>query len=299
MIHTVKTISEMHRLLGLPKPKHPLVSVMDLSEMDMKQNEAIWQHHYTKFYTVSVKTGCVGKVKYGQNKFDFDDGTLVCMGPNQIISTQNTGELEIHGFALTIDPDFLLNHPLAKKIQECDFFSYQMSEALHLSDEERQIIFQLFQAIKNEYDNNMDGFSQEVLLSNIELLLVHINRYYSRQFITRKNYHNDLLSQVESLLAKYYDNEGNDSLPTVNYLADHVHMSPAYLSDMLKNYTGLSAQQHIHETVIHRAKELLTLSELSVSQIAYELGFQHPQSFSKLFKQKTNVTPLKFRESYM
>lgn len=298
MIHSIKTISELHHLLGLPKHKHPLISVIDLSKMDLTSNEEIWKHHYTKFYTISIKSGCEGKVKYGQNKFDFNDGLLVCMGPNQVISTQNVSETAIEGYALTINPDFLLHHPLAKKIKDCDFFSYQMSEALHLSDDEKQTIFQLFQAIQNEYNHNIDSFSQEVLLNNIELLLVHISRYYNRQFITRKNYHNDVLSKVENLLATYYTNHQNESLPTVNYLAEQIHLSPAYLSDMLKNYTGLSAQQHIHESIILKAKELLSLSELSVSEIAYQLGFQHPQSFSKLFKQKTNTTPLKFRSMY-
>lgn len=264
----------------------------------MMRHHKVWQHYATQFYTISVKSGCAGKVKYGQNKFDFNDGVLICMGLNQVISAQNTTDTDVQGFALTIDPNFLLNHSLATKIKRYDFFAYHMSEALHLSDNEKQIIFQLFQAIKTEYNNNMDGFSQEVLLGNIALLLVHINRCYNRQFITRKNFHHDLLYQVRQLLANYYQHEAHEELPTVNYLAEKVHLSPAYLSDMLKSYTGLSAQQHIHESVINKAKELLTVSELSISQIAYELGFQHPQSFNKLFKKKTALTPLKFRQVY-
>ena len=298
MIHTIKTISELHHLTGLPKPLHPLVSVLNLEDLDMSSGEKLWQHYYSKFYTISVKSGCKGKVKYGQNTFDYDEGVLVCLGPNQVISAENPEEMNMRGFALNIHPDFLLNHPLAKKIKSCDFFSYQVSEALFLSDAEQQIIFQIFQAIENEYKNNIDNFSQEVILSNIDLLLVHINRYYSRQFITRKNHHSDVLSQVETLLSKYYKKNEDKGLPTVQYLATELHFSPAYLSDLLKNYTGLSAQQHIHESVIHKAKELLSLSELSVSEIAYELGFQHPQSFAKLFKQKTDVTPSKFRQAF-
>ncbi len=298
MIHTIKTISEFHHLLGLPKPKHPLMSVLNMSELDVVVNKEVWKHYFTKFFTISVKSGCSNKVKYGQSKFDFDEAVLTCIGPNQVVSADNLEESKIQGYAFTLDPDFLLNHPLAKKMEKCDFFSYHANEALFLSEEERKIIFKIFGLIQSEYENNIDGFSQEVLLSNIELLLVHINRYYSRQFITRKNYHNNIQVRVKELLEEYYQKNENEGLPTVHYLSDRLNLSPAYLSDMLKNYTGLSAQQHIHESLIYKAKELLTFSELSVSEIAFKLGFQHPQSFVKLFKQKASVTPLKFRQSY-
>jgi len=291
VIHTINSISKLHYLLGVPKPKHPLISVLDLENINMTSHKEVWENHTTKLYTIAIKSGITGKMKYGQNKFDFDEGVLMCMGPNQVVSIENIDEVDIKGYSLTINPDFLLNHTLTKKIKTYDFFSYQVNEALFLSDSEEQVILKLFEAIKNEYENNIDSFSQEVILSNLDLLLIHINRYYNRQFITRKNYHSDLLSRVETVLMEYYQDDIHEELPTVQYLADKLCLSSAYLSDMLKSYTGLSAQQHIHEMVINKAKELLTISELSISQIAYELGFQHPQSFSRLFKKKTGISP--------
>lgn len=298
MIHIVKTVSELHQLMLYPKPKHPLVSVLDLKDIDIVSNKRVWESYTTNFYTISMKYGLRGKMKYGQNRFDFDEGVLMCVGPNQVMSIENMDEVDIMGYALILNPDFLLAHPLAKKIKEYDFFSYQANEALFLSDQEQRIVINLLELIKSEYENNIDGFSREVMLSNIDLLLVYINRYYNRQFITRKSFHNDMLYKVEKLLADYYTNKEHDNLPSVQYLADELHLSAAYLSDMLKNYTGLSAQQHIHQSVIDKAKELLTITELSVSEIAYELGFQHPQSFTKLFKQKTKQAPLKYRRSF-
>lgn len=288
----------MHRLLGLPKPKHPLISIVDLNEANSSASKEVWKHHTTKFYSISIKSGIVGKVKYGQNTFDFDEGILMCIGPNQVLSVEDADENDIKGYSLFLNPDFLLNHPLAEKIKQYQFFSYELNEALFLSDDEQKAILQIFKTIEGEYKNNLDTFSQEVMLSNIDLLLVYINRYYNRQFLTRKNYHFDMLSKVEKILTGYHRNDKMDSLPTVQYLANELHLSAAYLSDMLKNYTGLSAQQHIHESIIRKAKELLTISELSVNEIAYELGFQYPQSFHKLFKRKTNLSPLKFRQLY-
>lgn len=298
MIHIIGNISEMHRLLRLPKPKHPLISIIDLKTINSSANKEIWRHHTTKFYSISLKNEITGKIKYGQNTFDFDEGVLSCFSPNQVLSVEGINENDVRGYSLLFSPDFLLNHPLTKKIKQYQFFSYELKEALFLSDNEEKAIIQIFKTIETEYSNNIDAYSQEVILSNIDLLLIYINRYYNRQFLTRKNYHLDILSRVEQILTDYYQDEEIDSLPTVQYLANEVHLSAPYLSDMLKNYTGLSAQQHIHESIIYKAKELLTISELSINQIAYELGFQYPQSFHKLFKRKTNITPSKFRQLY-
>jgi len=298
VIHIIGNISEMHRLLRLPKPKHPLISIIDLKTINSSANKEIWRHHTTKFYSISLKNEITGKIKYGQNTFDFDEGVLSCFSPNQVLSVEGINENDVRGYSLLFSPDFLLNHPLTKKIKQYQFFSYELKEALFLSDNEEKAIIQIFKTIETEYSNNIDAYSQEAILSNIDLLLIYINRYYNRQFLTRKNYHLDILSRVEQILTDYYQNEEIDSLPTVQYLANEVHLSAPYLSDMLKNYTGLSAQQHIHESIIYKAKELLTISELSINQIAYELGFQYPQSFHKLFKRKTNITPSKFRQLY-
>ena len=171
------------------------------------------------------------------------------------------------------------------------------NKALFLSDKEEQIVLNLFRSIEQECQNNTDQFSQDVLIANIELLLVHIDRYYNRQFLTRKNISNDTLSKMEEILNRYFEAE-HTQLPTVQYIADQLNLSPTYLSDLLKNLTGLTAQQHIHEKLIEKAKELLFTSNLSVSEIAYQLGFEFPQSFNKLFKKKTNLTPLEFKQSF-
>lgn len=300
MVHIVKSISELHHLFGLPKPKHPLISIIDLEAVTLSTSNKVWEHFSTKFYTISLKHGFTGKMKYGQSLFDFDEGVLSCIDSNQVLSLENINYGEVKGYSLLLNPDFLLNHTLIQKIKDYHFFSYAINEGLFLSDEEQKMIIQLFQTIENEYNNNIDKFTQEVILSNIDLLLVYINRYYERQFITRKNHHVGLLTQVEEVLSNFYKDsqKGSLGLPTVQYLAEKLHLSAPYLSDMLKNYTGLTAQQHIHEALINKAKELLTISELSVSQIAYTLGFEYPQSFNKLFKKKTDISPLKYRQMY-
>lgn len=169
---------------------------------------------------------------------------------------------------------------------------------MFLSEKEEQIILNLFYSIEQEYQNNIDQFSQEVIIANIELLLVHIDRYYNRQFLSRKNISNDTLSKVDKVLTSYFNNKQNNELPTVHYLANELNITPAYLSDLLKNFTGQTAQQHIHEKLIEKSKELLSTTNLSVSEIAYQLGFEFPQSFNKLFKNKTNFSPLEFRQSF-
>ncbi|MFV0346661.1 MAG: helix-turn-helix domain-containing protein, partial [Bacteroidales bacterium] len=204
---------------------------------------------------------------------------------------------KVSGYHLIFHPDFIRGYPLTKTIKEYGFFSYSNNKALFLSDKEEAIIINLFKSIESEYQNNIDKFSQDVMIGNIELLLVHIDRYYNRQFITRKTIGNDTLSRMEIILNNYFSDETNQ-LPTVQPIAEELNLSPNYLSDMLKNLTGQTAQQHIHEKLIEKAKELLSATNLSVSEIAYQLGFEFPQSFSKLFKKKTNLTPLEFKQTF-
>jgi AraC-like DNA-binding protein len=194
----------------------------------------------------------------------------------------------------------LWNYPLAKTIKQYGFFSYSANEALHLSDTEKATIISVFQLIEEELKSRIDDFSQDVVVAQIELLLNYANRFYKRQFITRKAISNDLLEKLEETLGEYFDNEQSLSkgIPTVQYLSEKLNISPSYLSDMLRSLTGLNAQQHIHNKLIEKAKEKLSITSLSVSEIAYELGFEHPQSFSKLFKTKTNLSPLEFRRSF-
>ena len=296
-INTINSVMQYHQICGLPKPLHPLVSVVNLEEIDFFLNEEFWRHYANNLYTISIKKGMTSKLIYGQTEFDFDDGVLVVTAPKQVISIEKLEKIELTGYKLIFHPDFIQGYPLAKKIHNYGFFSYSTNKALFLSDKEEEIVLNLFKSIEQECANNTDKFSQDVLIANIELLLVHIDRYYNRQFLTRKNISNDTLSKMEEILNRYFEAE-HTQLPTVQYIADQLNLSPTYLSDLLKNLTGLTAQQHIHEKLIEKAKELLFTSNLSVSEIAYQLGFEFPQSFNKLFKKKTNLTPLEFKQSF-
>lgn len=296
-INQVKSVSQYHQLCGLSKPLHPLVSVVNLAEIDFFLNEDFWKHYANNLYTISIKKGMNSKLIYGQTEFDFDDGVLVVTAPKQVISIEKLEKIQLTGYKLLFHPDFVQGYSLAKNIHNYGFFSYTNNKALFLSDKEEQIILNLFKSIEQECQNNTDQFSQDVLIANIELLLVHIDRYYNRQFLTRKNISNDTLSQMEEILNSYFEAEPTQ-LPTVQYVADKLNLSPTYLSDLLKNLTGLTSQQHIHEKLIEKAKELLSTSNLSVSEIAYRLGFEFPQSFNKLFKKKTDLTPLEFKQSF-
>lgn len=296
-INQVKSVSQYHQLCGLAKPLHPLISVVNLEKIDFFLNEEFWRHYANNLYTISIKKGMTSKLIYGQTEFDFDDGVLVVTAPKQVISIEKLEKIELTGYKLLFHPDFIQSYTIAKTIHNYGFFSYSNNKALFLSDKEEQIVLNLFRSIEQECQNNTDQFSQDVLIANIELLLVHIDRYYNRQFLTRKNISNDTLSKMEEILNSYFETE-HTQLPTVQYISDQLNLSPTYLSDLLKNLTGLTAQQHIHEKLIEKAKELLSTSNLSVSEIAYQLGFEFPQSFNKLFKKKTHLTPLEFKQSF-
>lgn len=291
------SISDLHRVLGLPKPLHPLVSLVDNTAIAINKEE-IPTSFLLNFYKISYKTGLHGKIRYGQNYYDFDEGGLVFTSPNQLLAT--TDDTEYLGHTLLIHPDFIGNHALGKNIKNYGFFSYSVHEALHLSDKEKQIIKSILRNIEDELQSSIDEFSQDVIISQIELLLSYSNRFYKRQFITRKAVVNDLLEKLEALLNTYFNNETAlvKGLPTVQYLSDQLNVSPRYLSDMLRSLTGLNAQQHIHNKLIEKAKEILSISNLTVAEVAYQLGFEHPQSFSKLFKSKTNLTPIEFKQSF-
>jgi len=284
----------------LPKPLHPLISLINGADTGGEVNRPS-HSHVLSFYKISYKPKLSGKLKYGQDYYDFDEGGLLFASPNQIIggnNDNNAGEWSL--YTLLSHPDFLLSYHLAKKIKQYGFFSYSANEALHLSDTEKATIISVFQLIEEELKSRIDDFSQDVVISQIELLLNYANRFYKRQFITRKAISNDLLQKLEETLEEYFDNERSlsEGIPTVQYLSERLNISPSYLSDMLRSLTGQNAQQHIHNKLIEKAKEKLSITRLSVSEIAYELGFEHPQSFSKLFKTKTNLSPLEFRRSF-
>ncbi len=293
----VNSISEVHRLLGLPKPAHPLISLVFHSEI-LHIETAYWDRLVFNFYNVSMKKSFKGKMRYGKNYYDFDEGSMSFISPGQVIAVDDDATRDCTGWSLFFHPDFIRNYTLGKQIKNYGFFSYEVNEALHLSDKEEILIESIIKNVQQEYHSSIDNYSQDVMVSQVELLLTYCNRFYDRQFITRKTASNDLLTKFEELLTGYFDSDLFEGLPTVQYVSEKLNVSSNYLSDMLRTVTGQNAQQHIHNKLIEKAKEILTTTSLSVSEIAYRLGFEYPQSFSKLFKSKTNLSPLAFRGSY-
>lgn len=293
----ITTISELHQILSVPKPLHPLISLVDNTEISV--DKTYLDRSFTlSFFKISYKFSEKGKMGYGQGYYDFNEGGIMLTAPNQVLSTDD--DSEYHGYTLFIHQDFLRNYPLAKNIKKYGFFSYDTNEALHLSDKEKTLIVGLLNNINDELNTAIDEISQDVIISYIEVLLNYSNRFYKRQFITRKVVNNDLLSKMEHLLEDYFNQQKTltKGLPTVEFLASELNLSPHYLSDLLRNLTGQNAQQHIHEKLIEKAKEYLTTTSFSVSEVAYQLGFEHSQSFNKLFKKKTNRTPLSYKLSF-
>ncbi|WP_185731435.1 helix-turn-helix domain-containing protein [Larkinella rosea] len=297
--YLIHSVSELHRLLNIPKPEHPLVSVINLNDTHCFPQDVMKSFCYN-FYSICIKKDFKGKMKYGQSYYDFDDGVMTFFSPGQVISTVTADDQVCEGWWLVFHADFVRNYPLARNIRNYGYFSYAVHEALHMSEKEETLVTGIMQNIAKEYRSVIDGFSQDVIVSHIDLLLTYCNRFYNRQFITRKSANTDLLIRLETLLADYFDRGKVQELglPTVQYISEELSISPNYLSDLLRLHTGQSTQQHIHNKLIEKAQEILTTTSLSVSEIAYQLGFEYPQSFSKLFKSKVNVSPLEFRHSF-
>ncbi|MBT2560704.1 helix-turn-helix transcriptional regulator [Pedobacter sp. ISL-68] len=294
---TINSLSELHKLSGLPKPKNPLIGLINLGDISIQSQEPL--SLVLNFYTISIKRCFDSKLKYGQNYYDFDEGVLVFMEPGQIISYYDCNQ-QPDGLWLIFHPDLIRHYPLGKNIKNLGFFSYSVNEALHLSESEEAMVETILKNIETEYNHSIDQYSQDVMVSQLELLLNYSNRFYNRQFITRKTASNDLLIKMEALLDEYFTSGKmlEFGLPTVQQFADKLNLSSNYLSDLLRTLTGQSTQQHIQNKLIEKAKEALTTTNLSVSEIAYQLGFGHPQSFSKMFKNKMNVSPLEYRASF-
>jgi len=296
-VSKLESISEIHRMLGLPGPVHPLISLMDATEgqIDLCRLPV---SYVLSFYKISFITRLGGKFRYGQGYYDFDEGSLLFTAPNQIMGGMENYEGNA-GYSLIIHPDFLQGYPLARKMKQYGFFSYAANEALHLSEQERATILSIYSIIQAELNSRIDDFSREVIIAQIELLLSYAKRFYKRQFLTRQVVANELLQQVEELLSAYFNEEKpvSHGIPTVQYLAAQLNYTPNYLSDMLRSLTGQNAQQHIHQKLIERSKELLSSTNLTISEVAYQLGFEHPQSFSRLFKIKTSISPVQFRSA--
>lgn len=293
----IKTITQLHEIFGYKKPNHPLITVLDLADVEIS-SEFLHKKVGTPFYNITLKTKTSQLFKYGRDYFDFDEGFLFGLSPNQIVEVDETSEKgEMQGWALYFHPDLIRGYPLMEKISDYGFFSYETKEALHLSDKEQETLKNIILKITEEYDSNIDEFSQDVLVSNIELLFNYIKRFYSRQFLTRKAQNTTVLSQFQKLIKTYFTSEAIQlsGLPKVHYFAEKLNLSDSYLSDLLKKETGKNTQEHIHNFVIEKAKNRLVNSNVTVSEIAFELGFEYPQYFSRLFKNKTGQTPIEYR----
>lgn len=299
--YQMKTISQYHQVLEIGKPEHPLVSVISMDDFKPPAGNSRISVVFD-FYVISLKRTFKGKIKYtyGQHAYDFDEGIMFFIAPKQLFSFDADQDYKNSGWMLLVHPDFLWGTPLAKTIRQYEFFDYSANEALFLSEKEENTIAGIAQLIKQEYHANIDKFSQGLIVAQIELLLQYCDRFYNRQFLTRKISSHQILNCVEELLDEYF-NKGDliqKGLPSVQFIAEALNVSPTYLSALLKALTGQSTQQHIHEKLIEKAKEKLSLTNLSISEIAYSLGFEHAPSFSKLFKGKTNLSPLQFRAQF-
>lgn len=298
-MNSIDSISQFHRLLSLPEPFHPLISIVHVQDIRFTDDKVLKQF-FLNFYSVSLKKDVQAKMKYGQQYYDFDKGTMSFTAPKQIQSHDILPNERLGtGYVLFFHPSFLGKHPLASNIKNYGFFSYAVNEALHLSDKEEKNIMDIFQKIEQEHQH-IDRHTQDIILSQIDLLLNYCVRFYERQFITRKAVNSDLLVKTEQLIREYFEDKESleNGPPTVEFFANKFDLSPHYLSDMLRSLTGQSAQQHIQEKLIEKAKEYLMVTNLSVAEIAYKLGFEYPQSFNKLFKKKTNLSPLEFRKTF-
>lgn len=283
--------------LNLPGPLHPHIALVHYDEVQPDLTDAGSQY-LLHFYKIAFKSRFSGKAKYGPGSYDFREGGLAFVAKNQLVEL--SGDREEHeGYALFFHPDLLNRYPLARNIHQYGFFSYAVTEALFLSEKEKKIITSVFEAIDTELKNNIDRFSQDVLVSQIELLLNHCNRFYNRQFLTRNVIHHDLIDQMNAYLTDWFAEEQAliSGLPTTQEIADHLKVSQRYLSDMLKSLTGQTTRQHIHLRLLEKAKEMLSSNTLTTAEVAYQLGFEHPQSFNKFFKQKTGLSPATFRQS--
>lgn len=295
----INSISQVHQSLGLTKPKHPMVSVIftkDIQSVSGFQQVKV----VNNLYQIALKnTGC-GTLLYGRNTYDYQEGTLVFTAPGQV--SKFDGELQkgnedTEGWMLIFHPDMIRKSSFAEKITKYSFFNYDVNEALHLSDDERKTIEELLSKITREYSQNLDRHSQHLIISNIELLLDYCLRFYDRQFYTRTNLNNDILSNFERHLKEYYQlkNAIEIGIPNVSYIAKKLNMSPNYMSDLLKKETSKTAQEHIHLFIVEKAKSKLLNSKTPISEIGYALGFEYPQHFSNLFKSKTGLSPKEYR----
>ncbi|MBL3658280.1 helix-turn-helix domain-containing protein [Fulvivirga sediminis] len=302
-LHPINTIHQYHKVRGLGKPLHPLISIVDYSQLKVSKEDNLKSWTYN-FYTISLKRNFESAIKmnYGQQEYDYDEGIMFFMAPGQLFSFDVNEETshEKSGWMILIHPDFLLGTTLAKSIRKYEFFSYATHEALFLSEKEEQLLNTIIANIEAEYQSVIDKHSQQIIVTQLETLLAYSSRFYERQFATRIPMSHHILERFEEIINDYFKDEKyiEQGLPSVKNIADQLYLSPNYLSSLLRHLTGQTTQQHIHVKLINIAKQKLSTTDLSISQIAYELGFEYPQSFSNLFKSKTNISPSEFRKSF-
>jgi AraC family transcriptional regulator, transcriptional activator of pobA len=294
--YNIESLSELHRMLGLPKPRHPLVSFYRFETMGLR-DEHMLDMFTTGYYSIAIKRNFKGKIRYGQSFYDFDEGVMSFIAPGQLLGSSVGTIPAEEGFCLMFHPEFLKGYALSADIKHYNFFSYELNEALHLSDEEEQLVEKLMLEIEQEYATAIDALSHDLMITRITLLLQYCQRFYNRQFNTRKPVNSDLLAKLDQILEEYFDDGSAtaNGLPAVPYIAGKLNVSAGYLSDMLRAITGQSTQSHIHNKLIERTKMLLGTTGMSIAEVAYILGFERPQSLSKLFKSKTNLSPTEYR----
>lgn len=297
--YRINTLDELFKALDLPSPKHPLISIVDFRKTPITialPNVKV----VCGFYQIGFKGGGPGSIKYGRERYDYQDGSMMYIAPNQVLEY---GDIDYKDYdqnwMLVISPELLQSSSLASKMDDYDFFEYQANEALHVSEKEKGIIESIVEKIQLELDSNMDDFSEEVIISNVELLLNYSKRFYNRQFITRKRFSNDVVDKFEVVLKDYFQQglQTQQGIPTAAYMADKLCYSPNYLNGLMKKATDKSVLELIHAKVIELAKVELLNSEKNVSEIAFALGFEYSQYFSRLFKKKTGMTPNEFRSA--
>jgi AraC family transcriptional activator of pobA len=292
-----KDLNELHKGLGIAGPRHPLFSIARFEDLPPLNNPEKVKLVFD-FYQITLKTSCPCQIRYGQTIFDFNEGVVSCFGPRQSSIIDPNFVYAKSGWLVNIHPEFLRSYSLGQKIKQMGFFDYEINEALILSEDEQRTLEVMFQNLEREYNLPIDKFSQDIMIGCLEVLLSYCNRYYKRQFVTRKLSSGGILKKFELVLDDYFLNCSDQGLPTPRYLAGQLNLSTRYLSDLLKQLTGLTTHQLIQNSIIELSKDRLTTTSLSVSEIAYELGFEYPQSFSKLFKNKTSKTPLEYRQSF-
>lgn len=295
---SIKSVADLHHFYNYGSPKHPLITVIDLKNVSRSDENFADYFYSLDLYTIVYKK-FKGSLKYGRSNYDFQEGTLMFTAPNQVMRPSADTEIE-EGWFLAFHPDFIYSSDLGKKIHKYSFFQYESNEALHISEDEKVLLDEVIVRIKKEYSQNIDRHTQGLIFNQIEMLLNYSDRFYDRQFFTRNKTGNDITQRFESLLNDYFNDEQliEKGIPEVKYFAEKLNFSPYYLSDLLGKFTGKTTIEHIHLKLVDKAKNILLGTTKSVSEIAYELGFEHPSHFTKVFKTKAGISPLHFRKQF-